>query len=1334
VPALPKPHRIAVLVPIVTIDGPDAAYEREAAILVWTALVETCQRHPNLSVLDADATPLFPQDGHFAPQHAGHGARPTDAFFGPTRRDELIWLELALGKQGVVRLHAVGRDGKTETFDAIGPRLGEQIQQVLGAWLTARKLGVLPKPFDEVSGDEVLAVLRVIAPTLAEQARAWALPVAAAPRWSLAVVGDEPERDLDDETDDSARVADADVLDETPIVETTIDSTMETEVPTDSARRSFALPLVARLPRAFRVPALRLLELALREDLAAHVLAADPDHPRGDRIPAAPSPLESVAAIGVAALRRPASLDNLERAASALAEAGRIDEAQRLLERAVALHDEQPRAHLALLDVHRRTGRVGAWLERALRSAAQHGCPLDASLPWYPDQIHVDLRASVALLQVGRLGEAIALRASRLAGRDATWPAQVRVLDAWRTEARFVATCFAREGYFRGDDARAVEGFARVEPEDAVDLALFLDALVATGREHEAPLVWAHHGLGRELAAPVSRLAAAHALFAAGEWRRGLDELWRAELTEPGRDDHVALARLGLVMSTAPIEAIEAVLGERIAIGAPTLARRMARDVADFVPTAAKSGLVARALGKQATIDFDVAWLAGFAANARSRRAIDAAFVELGPPRKGAPSGFDLADELQRGDRLVARWLEVAFTEASEDDPAALAQAAAYTAAQALGRYLAATTAPPSTIAGALRTVAGEALALVRRHRAHLGDRDARALLGVLDPLLRRIDRWVGTTWLGAVERAVGVDERSGGDVVGFVRDYPVVAARILGPEEVAVLSASIARLHRERPDGWASKVAVQAARLASHTGSAGADEWADAIAAQLAAREIDLDDAVDALHTACYLAEGHSAGPCVHAARILFEAGRAPAALAVLSTGLRAATPPWRDDQLASLAGAWQAARLDVPLDVAEATAAIRDALERGDAARAEKLARWTVAFDDTSSEAHRNLGLALARQGKVLDAMHHLIRADAERGAQLLAGMLVHDGRAADAITVLDHASRWFSTADQWLACAGIAYAAGDTPRTAKAYGQAYQLGGATFDAATLHAYANVLDEVGDHEACERIAHELRRAAGDDRAWQTCAWDHLARAYIGQGRFDEAAALAERAVAESPRPEQAAQFRVTLDRARSRAAPAAATMAMAVAGATDEPSAPTPDGWRARRFALHAARLRLSSENQVDVTPRARAAAVAALADSNGTMDREALLARAVALRIREQAYFARDPVPRLGDPLSREAYHAMLRARGGGAPAETEAPPVGFVDRVVVPGSKVARASDYIALLRDLAHLAPKDALAQFDLDDSGYLEVSRAWAVAMEHDPSIAQTIEAGLAKR
>ena len=161
---------------------------------------------------------------------------------------------------------------------------------------------------------------------------------------------------------------------------------------------------------------------------------------------------------------------------------------------------------------------------------------------------------------------------------------------------------------------------------------------------------------------------------------------------------------------------------------------------------------------------------------------------------------------------------------------------------------------------------------------------------------------------------------------------------------------------------------------------------------------------------------------------------------------------------------------------------------------------------------------------------------------------------------------------------------------------------------------------------------------------------------------------------------------------------------------------------------------RCRLPSENHLDVTSRARTAALAVLADTIGTMDLEASLARALALQIREQAYFARDPVPRLGDRMSRVMFYQEFRARGGVVLGEDAPPPATFVDREVVPGAKVSRASDYIALLRDLAALPPKDALAQFDLGEDSYIAVATAWAAAMESDPSLAKLIATGLAKR
>ena len=64
----------------------------------------------------------------------------------------------------------------------------------------------------------------------------------------------------------------------------------------------------------------------------------------------------------------------------------------------------------------------------------------------------------------------------------------------------------------------------------------------------------------------------------------------------------------------------------------------------------------------------------------------------------------------------------------------------------------------------------------------------------------------------------------------------------------------------------------------------------------------------------------------------------------------------------------------------------------------------------------------------------------------------------------------------------------------------------------------------------------------------------------------------------------------------------------------------------------------------------------------------------------------------------------------------------------------GAKIARASDYVALLRDLAALSPKEALAQFDLDEAGYLDEMKRWATLLDKDPDLARTISAGLSKR
>jgi hypothetical protein len=358
----------------------------------------------------------------------------------------------------------------------------------------------------------------------------------------------------------------------------------------------------------------------------------------------------------------------------------------------------------------------------------------------------------------------------------------------------------------------------------------------------------------------------------------------------------------------------------------------------------------------------------------------------------------------------------------------------------------------------------------------------------------------------------------------------------------------------------------------------------------------------------------------------VLLAAGRASAALSVLCAGLGAGTAEWRAAQVAALAEPWAAAHVDLPLDRERAAAQLFEALEAGEPARAEKLGRLAIALDPDSAEAQRNLGLALAQQGKLPEALHHLTLGEPDQAIELLCSVLDQGGRRAEASAVRTYARRWRVRAP------------GDAPDP-----------GAAENAGAPRAEGIEPSETG---------------GGDPRGI--------------------------------------------------------------------DPS------WRVRRAALAATRLRSPADRDIAVPPRARAAAEAVLADAIGAAGHDAVLARDLALAIREQAYFARDPLPQLGDPMARDAFHRELVARGGAlavaSGADPAPPPARFADRNAVPDGRLSQVSDYVALIRDLAVLTPREALAEFDLDDAGYLEVATAWAQAIAGDPTLAAAIAAGLAKR
>jgi tetratricopeptide (TPR) repeat protein len=1295
-------RRVAILLPELHLDEADRAVEAEAGVLLWSALCETLAPHAGVGLFAPWSMEMTRSGGRWVARRAQRDESTMRELLDGERRDELLWLEV---RGGVVRLHSHAVDGQRRSFDALGHELGAQIAAVLTAWLAERQLAPLARPFAAISLEDLLIAARALA----------AIDFKA----DVPVVADEDDSDEEEQTpeEDSEEQSDEETDDEGA----DNDEGEEPSAPPGPTREERLAAGIAKLAVPLKTAAISLLAMGLGADDAPHLRALDANHPfAGNEDPrealaawpsspqalialaelpagdGAPSALERVAAAGQALMHAPGDYRIAVSASSVLSKANLDDEALRAMARATDPYNSP--AHQALLDRYLGTERLGAWLEQSHRSASVHGCPMDSPWPWTSDQIRIDLACATSLMQCGRLDEAIALRANRLEGREAAWPYHTRILHKWRKDPRFVAWCYAREGYFRGEDGRVIEGFGRIEPDDGIDAGMFLDGLLGVGRDWEVSLAWAHFVKGRRFASPFSRLAAGRALFAVGHWRDGLEELFFVELRHPSGGHHTQVAHALRLVGAASLDELMAAVDERLEAGARTLASRLARNIADFLPDAADE--LADAL-HEAEREFDAAWLDAFPATTRGRAATDALFAELAaaPPTQA------------NADALVNRWREAVVALPADDKPG-MAEAHAYVATQALARYL---TAPSSLMTGALRTVAAEAIDGAARVAADLSTPMVEAVFAVLEPAAAAAEQTLALDWLAHFERRLAVDERR--------EDGPAprLPERVLTPERLAV--------------------ETNASTHAFATGGVGAVEWADAIAQQ--AGEMSEEDVLDALGSAAFLSIGDDIGPTLHATHALFAAGQGEAAFRTVCAGLAGVKDAFRDKRIESLAAPWKAAQLDVPFSFKAAATEIFNSLQKGNPARAERISQWVLALDSNNAEAHRNAGLAYTQQAKVEAGMEHLMRATRDQATQLLSGVLYHCKHIPQAMAVLDYASRWYTRADQWLTYGGVAYGAMDNPRTVKSYGLAYTLDPDAFDASMLNAYAGVLDEVGDFAMCERVARHLLRVAGEDLTWLTNGWNHLACAFIGQGKLAEAVELAEKAVAQNPLPDNNEPFAKTLGRAKSGEKPVVPPLVPtepqrpAIYTLVDDSdlqnaSAQLGDAdWRVKRAALRAARYRFGSESRVAVTPRARAAAEQILVESAGSDDVQAALCRSFALEIRAQSDFARDPMPWLGDRMTRENFYTEFRARGGIVLGEAPVQRAVFVDREVVPGSKIATASAYVSLLRDLASMKPDAALAKHGLDAAAYIEVAKAWAAALDNDAAVVATVEAGL---
>jgi tetratricopeptide (TPR) repeat protein len=1375
----PTMRRVAVLTPKVTWDGATDKQRRAAEAWLWNQQLDVGMRCPGLSLaMPGELGGGLPLG---LPTDAETQLEQTRRAFDVWRRDELVWLTVTLKPQSAsITLHTLAADDRRQSFDAVGADVGAALTQLTTQWLAARGQPALPSPFESVQVAQLLAVLETIASFVKDDAPLTAGPPEGAMLKLVAAAASAEEEDSDDDEEDSDDDDEEDSDDDEEDSDDDeddgggFDEDLGQEV-SDESRARLTSCLEQLGPRATWA-AIRTAHALLGGAPQEPLESLDPTHPwvlwhnfsrqaahdpdfellracqtaapgwaapalaavidedelpeaeTDDELAARPTSLEQIAGATFAVFANPTSHDTGTAASRALVDEGREAEALRLLRHRVDVFGNESAEHIELMRLHEETERIGDWVHEAREAAWRHGCPMEPGLPWFPDQILVDLGESDALMQAGRLEEATLLRANRLHGLAASWPRHTAILEKWKRSPRFVAWSYAREGAFRGDDARVVEGFGRAEPDDGVDLGLFIDGLVATGQEREVPLAWALFGEGHDHATPSSRLKAVRGLLAARDWRKGLEVLLELTVGSPRRGDEAERAHTARMLAGAPDDVVTSVLGELLDARSTALAWFLARDLGDFWPGAAKSRVVGWGLGKPSAAPTGFRPLELARVDAATREALDAWLTP------GAPT-------LEAADRLVNGWSELVFSGEPVDVTARLA----HVAARALEQYLRLSLGAPSPLCGAFRTIAAEALQGLSRRREHLDVSMARAVLELLEPLWPLVHPRLAARWLSFVDHAVGLEELTHGRLGRLLDALPETDARLLTPERLALATRALGQRFREKADGWAAEVARLGETLAWATGNTGAAEWANAVVALQADEELHEDDALSHLQAAAFLTRGFNAEPSVLAAQALFAAHEGEIAFLVLCHGLQQAGEEYRDKALAQLKAPFTAAKLGVPFDFQKAANAAFQAMQKSEPVKAERAGRWCLAQDSDNGEVARNLGLALAAQGRVPEALAMLVRATPEQATQILAGVLYQAGKLPEALAIIDFASRWYVRADQWLTYGGIVYAAMDNPRTVKAYATAWQLDPDGFDTSQLNAWAGVLDEVGDAAMCEVIARRLIDAAGKDLMWLTNGWNHLACALIGKGEYDEAVKWATKAVKQNPLPDNTENFAKTLERAKKKqklevqAVPPAEPprhQAYLLAEAQEHAQALThltSDDWHARRAALRSARFRYGSDNHTPVTKAARDAAATVLEQSTAQTAPLATVCRAFALELRAQGLdCAIDRPPDLGDRLTRHAFYEEFRARGGVIVGDVPELVPTFEDRELFAGKPIARASDYVALLEALAQKPFADALAERELDRDGYREVCDRWGQALDKDPALRKLIAAGLA--
>ncbi|MBI5531731.1 MAG: tetratricopeptide repeat protein [Deltaproteobacteria bacterium] len=1291
----PLPHRVTFLAPVMTLPAGADHLEQPAALLLYITVFEHFLRHPSVSMTDPDDHRLVDGDDRLITINHPEIGDIRDAEYGSGRRDELIWFELSLdpSRPAPVRLKAERYDGRSREFVAVGQApVGAQIANCIVQWLSSMGHPQAPRPIEPFTAEEFL---------------------------NATLCGYEAIRN---------RTPDGGVN----------------------------LTIPARL----KVPFFRFVYVTLNLYTWREILQLEPDnawairdqfldglHNDGpttrDPIRAAirTSPMfgklylsmfgdgvsdeEKLHAFAMATVLIPANSYALKDYGYTLDSFARWPEASRWAERACGNTPTFIYAHQLAFDVYDLC-RYGALLETAQHHMGflQHLVQREVLEPGDPDLRHCHLRYADTLMRTGRLDEAIELRTQGLRGVEGSWPNQMKVLDKWRTDPSMFATLYSREASLRGDPGRVLEGFSAAPPDGAAELGMMIDALIALGKEDLGAIAYSHYSRTNYVVNPVARLAGARALALTGSTASAIDALQRVSLSFCHTGWDTAVNRVLRLLATRPPAEWEAVVQSHLACGARRLAKLVARDAADFVPGIAPNSPIVQALAGQQPFGFDPSFFAALRASVEPHGISDCdqLFAQLSQPT------------LEHADRLANEWPKLVPAEPVDGapEPVAVARAAKilWGFASAFGRYLALTTQPPNVLAGGYRQVASDALELLRSARGVLPRIVIRQLLEGIERMAGAVDPWLLDFWMLRFERALDLEANEGGHLEPLVAGLQWMSWLLRGDERVGYeYKVGTEALADPARAGDALGLLERSVRA---VGRGAAPKWSQAASACLPP-----DQAIDVHMTAAFMHPGF-AGPAVAAAKILIPHGLGQAAFDVLCSNLPGAGKQWREQRVAELAPLWNQARMPCPIDWNQCFQAGMAAFQQGNFQLAIDAHRWCLAIDPDNGQAWKNLGMAYARAGREHESIAAFARADRNE-APKWAGQALREAKHYDkSILVYRYASLRFNAWDDWLALAGSAAMAENPEVAAEAYGRALALNpqGATLN--MLHQLADALGETGEYAKCGEIAQRLLGMAKGDATYTTCANYHMATALLGLRRFQEAAQYAEVALAQNQYPENQAPYAEKLDRARrgdppapkpTRAASVEGRMWNALADGDFKglSSFQAGNAWKQRRAVLSAVEFRFESENDVTVTPRAREAALAALAETVGQTDPHAAHCRLQALRIRENDVFPVDVPCKMGARVPREQFRQLFAQRSGQGMA-AQAPAAGEPDPVVFPGQRIARLSDYVRVVKGMQTGNVAGALQAAGLDMNAWGQVAAAWGQRLSQDQGLAQQFQ------